>query len=205
MAITAHHARLEPPSPGRENAAVACGCAGQSAPPAIPPVGAGTTDDGASFEVLYRSISPRLERFVRREEPAEADDISGEVWLAVTRCLPRFRGDVDGFEALVFTIARRRISDHRRRRARRRTDAVANESLVEWEGDHETENEALEQLRTRATLEVLVSTLSPAQLDVVVLRVIHGLPVEQVATMLGRSPGNVRIIQHRALKRLRAS
>jgi RNA polymerase sigma-70 factor (ECF subfamily) len=125
--------------------------------------------------------------------------------LALTGYLSRFRGDADGFEALVFTIARRRISDHRRRRARRRTDTVANDSLSERAGDEETDVQAIDQLRTRATLEELVRTLSPAQVEVIMLRVVHGLPVERVATMLGRSPGNVRILQHRALKRLRAS
>jgi RNA polymerase sigma-70 factor (ECF subfamily) len=72
-------------------------------------------------------------------------------------------------------------------------------------GDEEPDVDALDQLRTRATLEELVRALSPAQVEVVVLRVVHGLPVERVAALLGRSPGNVRILQHRALKRLRAS
>jgi RNA polymerase sigma-70 factor (ECF subfamily) len=185
-----------------------CRCGSQPAAPLFALAG----DDGrpdaadhATFERLYRAINPRLQRFVRREEPAEADDISADVWLAVARYLPRFRGDADGFEALIFTIARRRITDHRRRRARRRTDLVANESLADHPGDDEPESEALDQLRTRATLEELVRALSPAQVEVVVLRIVHGLPVERVATMLGRSPGNVRILQHRALKRLRAS
>jgi RNA polymerase sigma-70 factor, ECF subfamily len=186
----------------------ACRCGSAPAPPLFALTGHGGTPDAAdhaAFEHLYRAINPRLQRFVRRAEPAEADDISADVWLAVARYLSRFRGDADGFEALVFTIARRRITDHRRRRARRRTDLVANETLADHAGDDEPDVEALDQLRTRATLEELVRALSPAQVEVVVLRVVHGLPVERVATMLGRSPGNVRILQHRALKRLRAS
>jgi RNA polymerase sigma-70 factor (ECF subfamily) len=186
----------------------ACRCGGRPAPPLFALTGDdGTPDatDDATFEHLYRTISPRLLRFVRRAEPAEAEDISADVWLAVARYLPRFRGDADGFEALLFTIARRRITDHRRRRTRRRTDLVANESLADHAGDDEPDNEALDELGTRATFEELVRALSPAQVQVVVLRILHGLPVERVATMLGRSPGNVRILQHRALKRLRAS
>jgi RNA polymerase sigma-70 factor, ECF subfamily len=188
--------------------AVACRCSSEPTAPLFALTGDGGAEDEAdlaTFEGLYRAITPRLHRFVRRAEPTEADDITAEVWLDVTRYLPRFRGDADGFEALVFTIARRRITDHRRRRARRRTDAVSNESLSDYAGADEPESEAIDQLRTRATLEELVRTLSPAQVEVVVLRVVHGLPVERVATMLGRSPGNVRILQHRALKRLRAS
>jgi RNA polymerase sigma-70 factor, ECF subfamily len=167
------------------------------------------TDHGptgpTTFEQLYRAISPRLHRFVRRAEPIEADDISAEVWLSMLRYLPWFRGDAAGFEALVFTIARRRIIDHRRRRARRRTEPVAIDSLPERAGDDEPELEAIDELCTRAALHELIRLLPAAQVEVVVLRVVHGLPVERVAAMLGRSAGNVRILQHRALKRLRAS
>lgn len=187
---------------------LACRCGSHTEAPLFTLTGDGGTADAVdrtTFEHLYRTIGPRLERFVRRAEPAEADDISADVWFAVARYLPRFHGDADGFEALVFTIARRRITDHRRRRARRRTDLVANETFADHAGDEEPEVEALDQLRTRATLEELVRVLSPAQVEVVLLRVVHGLPVERVAAMLGRSPGNVRILQHRALKRLRAS
>ena len=47
--------------------------------------------------------------------------------------------------------------------------------------------------------------LPKPQAEVVVLRVVYGLSVERVAALVGRSPGNVRILQHRALKRLRAA
>ncbi len=161
--------------------------------------------DRRTLECLYRAIGPRLHGFVRRAEPADADDICAEVWLAAVGYVRRFRGDADGFEDLLFKIARRRITDHRRRRARRRTDVVATELLPDRADHHQPEVTAIEQLRTRAAVEQLVRTLPPAQVDVVVLRVMHGLSVERVATILGRSPGNVRILHHRALKRLRAS
>jgi RNA polymerase sigma-70 factor, ECF subfamily len=161
--------------------------------------------DRPTLELVYQRISPRLHGYVRRAEPSDADDICADVWLAVVRYLPMFRGDADGLEALVFTIARRRIIDHRRRRSRRRTDVVDTHSLVERPGSDETELTALNELRSRAALVELARRLPVAQVDVVVLRVMHGLPVECVATILGRSPGAVRLLQHRALQRLRAS
>lgn len=169
----------------------------------IPLFAPAETLDGETFDALYRRISPRLQRFVRRAEPREADDIVSDVWLAVARYIPRFRGDAEGFEALVFTIARRRISDHRRRRARRRTDTAAGEVFCERPGDDEPETDAVDGLCTRETIEALVRRLPPSQVEVVVLRVMYGLPVERVAALLGRSPGSVRILHHRALKRLR--
>src|SRR5439155_366621 len=73
--------------------------------------------------VIYRDLHPRLVRFFRSQESREADDLVGEVWLAVAQGLALFDGDEAGLRAWVFTIARRRLVDHRRRAAFRRTDA----------------------------------------------------------------------------------
>jgi RNA polymerase sigma factor (sigma-70 family) len=191
---------------GEGCAAVADGCHATPAPLFALVGGAGVLDDPVdrrTFERLYRSPRPRLHRFVRMVEPSDAEDIAAEVWLAVTAYLCRFRAEGEGFEALVFTIARRRITDHRRRRAYRRTDTVANDSLTDGTGNAETDREAMDQLRTRATLEELFGTLPRAQVEVVVLRVLYGLPVERVATRALRresftrcSASNRRPIRH---------
>jgi RNA polymerase sigma-70 factor (ECF subfamily) len=47
-----------------------------------------------------------------------------------------------------------------------------------------------------------VAVLSPDQADVVLMRVVGGLDVDQVARVLGKEPGAVRSLQHRALRRL---
>ena len=48
----------------------------------------------------------------------------------------------------------------------------------------------------------IVALLPPDQAEIVLLRVVGGLPVEEVAAITGRRPGTVRVLQHRALRRL---
>ena len=48
-----------------------------------------------------------------------------------------------------------------------------------------------------------LSGLAPTQAEVVFLRVLAGLDVDDVAAILGKTPGAVRVLQHRALQRLR--
>ena len=48
----------------------------------------------------------------------------------------------------------------------------------------------------------VLAVLSPDQAEVVLLRVIGGLRVSQVAELLGKRPGTVRVLQHRGLRRL---
>jgi RNA polymerase sigma-70 factor (ECF subfamily) len=50
----------------------------------------------------------------------------------------------------------------------------------------------------------MAGVLTPDQADVVLLRVLVGLDVEQVANVLGKRPATVRVLQHKALRRLAA-
>jgi RNA polymerase sigma-70 factor (ECF subfamily) len=64
------------------------------------------------------------------------------------------------------------------------------------------EEEALSSLGTDWAVNLITSSLSPEQADVVLLRVIGDLDVDTVARIVGKRPGNVRVLQHRALRRL---
>lgn len=163
------------------------------------------TEGLPSISTLYRLHHARLHNFVRQREPREVDDICAEVWEDVVGYIDRFEGDTEGLEGLLFVIARRRISDHRRKRARRRTDVVDDVMFVDRAGNDRTDRDALDPLHSVAVLEELLRDLTPAQIDVVMLRIVHGLSVDRVAALLSRTPGNVRIIQHRAMKQLRAA
>jgi RNA polymerase sigma-70 factor (ECF subfamily) len=62
---------------------------------------------------------------------------------------------------------------------------------------------ALENLDTRAAI-ALVARLPPLQAEVIMLRVVAGLDVDAVASLVGRSSGAVRVAAHRGLRRLAA-
>ena len=81
--------------------------------------------DAAAITRLYRDLQPRLLRILRVEVGDAADDVASQTWLEVVGALRRFEGDQRGFRALLYTIARRRMADHRRTQ-RRRPLAVIN-------------------------------------------------------------------------------
>lgn len=154
-----------------------------------------------ALSALYRELQPRLLRYLHVQEPSDAEDLASEVWLDVAAGLAGFEGDEEGFGAWVFTIARRRVLDLRRRNGRRRTDAVPPASLQGLEGAADCETEALAALSLRTALARLAA-LPRDQAEVLALRVIAGLDVAQVATIVGKRPGTVRVLQHRGLDRL---
>jgi RNA polymerase sigma-70 factor (ECF subfamily) len=100
----------------------------------------------------------------------------------------------------VFTVAHHLVIDERRRRSRRPqlapfddielpTADAADEALVSL-GD--------ERVRR------LLAELEPDQRDVVLLRIVADLSIEDTASALGKRPGAVKSLQHRAMRALRA-
>jgi RNA polymerase sigma-70 factor (ECF subfamily) len=144
-----------------------------------------------------------LLRFLRSQEPRVADDLSGEVWLGVASNLHRFEGDAAGFRAWLFTIARRRVAEHRRRGVRRPSVPVDPDHLHERdEPSPGGPPEPGEVLGAQEAVDRLLEGLTEDQALVVSLRVLADLDVATVAHLLDRSESWVRVTQHRALRRL---
>lgn len=156
---------------------------------------------------LYEDLHPRLRNFVRRYETYDFDEICGEVWENLVTYVGRIDGEIEGLERIAFTMARRRIIDHRRRRKTRQTFTVDHEHPVFYHlvARDQTDEDAIKKIRDSGIRAELLVTLTPPQVEVLMLRIMHDLSVEEVAKRLGRSQGGVRIIQHRALARLRAT
>jgi RNA polymerase sigma-70 factor (ECF subfamily) len=153
---------------------------------------------------------PRLLRFLRGLEPSVADDLAGEVWLAVAVRLDRFVGGERDFRAWLFAVARNRLADHRRRAARRPRLVAIDGQLVDTVHDQgpvvssDPAELAIDRLSAQEAIDALVADLTPEQAEVVLLRIVGGLSVDEVAMLTSRSPGAVRVLQHRALTRLAA-
>lgn len=159
-----------------------------------------------ALAAIYRRHHGRLLRVLGTEVGDAAEDVASQTWLEVFGSLGRFEGDEQGFRAFLFTVARRRVADHRRTRWRRPVTAVEPEVL------HATADPApaIEELVASgldgdAAVRRIVEILGEDGARVVLLRIVAGLSVEEVAGIVGRSPGAVRVLQHRALKKLAAA
>ena len=157
--------------------------------------------EGTALGFLFRDLHPRILRYLQTLEPSEAEDLASDTWLDVSAGLGRFGGDERALRAWAFTIARRRLVDLRRRRMRRPTVATEAERLEEIGPTGDVEDEAMTELATGSALK-RIARLSPEQAEVVLLRVLGGLSVEDVARLIDKRPVTVRVIQHRALRRL---
>jgi RNA polymerase sigma-70 factor (ECF subfamily) len=158
----------------------------------------GSAQEGETWALgrLYENLQPAVLAYLRAQD-LEAEDIASDAWIDVARGLRRFTGDEAAFRRWVFTIARRRLIDARRSRTRRRTDPVP----PEWLDSPVSDNQA-ERLGSNQAARDIVAVLPELQAQVVMLRVVAGFDVDEVAEILDKRPGAVRALQHRALRRL---
>ncbi len=165
--------------------------------------------DAHALGRLYDTYRDRVVRFAtgRLGDAEKAEDVTSETFESVLRNLGSYRAGTD-FEAWLFTIARRRVADHFRRRSRRREVGLDEAATVHPEGSPVLPavagpEEAVLAAERRAEVAGAFRRLRADQQEVLALRVLGGLSAVQVAEVLGKSEGAVRVAQHRALRSLR--
>lgn len=155
-----------------------------------------------AFEDLFARVGGRLVGFLRALGAADPDGAANEVLLRAFRNIDRFDGSEVEFRAWVFAIARNLLVDERRR-AGRRPEAVATDpsELTPLAGAAGIEESApgVDDDRIRRCL----AALSTEQREVLLLRVIADLSIEDTAELLGKTSGAVKALQHRAVRALR--
>jgi RNA polymerase sigma-70 factor, ECF subfamily len=157
--------------------------------------------DTAAFAVLWRAHQPPLLRYLRVIVGESAEDVASETWLQATRDLRGFTGSPAGFRVWLFTIARNRAIDERRR-ARRRPEEPRDPIERDLPGSRpDVADEVIQRSGVDWALRV-IATLPKDQAEAVMLRVVAGLDVAQTAQVLGKRPGAVRVAAMRGLRRL---
>ncbi|HEX6420579.1 MAG TPA: RNA polymerase sigma factor [Acidimicrobiales bacterium] len=154
-----------------------------------------------AFEQIYRLLAGQVASYLRWHRASDPDGLTNDVFAQVHRKLGSFEGDGDGFRSWLFTIAHHRMIDDRRR-ANRQPAVLDDAGLDESAGVGDVEEDAFADMASDSVRDLL-SVLSPDQRDVVLLRIVADLSVEEVARLLGKREGAVKALQHRALSALR--
>jgi RNA polymerase sigma-70 factor (ECF subfamily) len=165
-------------------------------------IAAARRGDATAFTTIWRVLAPKVAGYLAARGAEDPDGLTSDVFLAVLPKLRDVTGGAAGLRTFVFSVAHARMVDEARRRARRPAtvafDVAQHDSIAP-----SAEQQALDELDTDHVRGVL-ARLPADYRDVLALRVIGDLSVEQAATALGRSTGAVKQLQRRALLALRA-
>ena len=160
--------------------------------------------DQDAFARLWRQFQPGLLRYLRVKAGPAAEDLAADTWFRVVRALPTFEGDESGFRGWLFTTARNRLTDWYRKGSRHDEVVCEGSLFTALPATSDVESDAEEHSATDAAL-ALISGLPADQAEAVMLRIVAGLDVSMVASIMERSPGSVRVLCHRGLRCLERS
>ncbi|MFE9576262.1 sigma-70 family RNA polymerase sigma factor [Nocardia sp. NPDC006044] len=171
-------------------------------------IGPAAAGDRNAITEIVRIVHPLVRRYcgARLGNTAHlqvtADDVVQEILIATVNAIPRYRDQGKSFLAFVYGIAANKVAD-----AFRRSQQHPAYPMAEMPDTASTEagpEEWALALERRAATKELMKILAPAHREVLVMRIVLGWSAAQTAEAIGTSPGVVRVMQHRALNKLRA-
>jgi len=126
----------------------------------------------------------------------DAEDLTTQTFLKMLESIKKFRWRAAPFSAWLFRIAHNLAMDHFR--ATRRWQPEENVPEQAGEEEPSAEAQALQSIGRQSMLE-LIENLSEEQQQVLTLKFVFNFPNSDVATILGKTEGAVKSLQHRAL------
>lgn len=158
----------------------------------------GAAQEGAewAWSRLYHSLAAQLAGYARAKQAPDPEEVVGEVFHDIARNITGFSGNEAGFRSWVFGIAHNRLIDQWRKQQRRRQ---GRPTIGETASAEQT---ALAELWDSPAFRALAQ-LTEGQREVMVLRTIGDMSLEQVAEILETNVNSVKALQHRAVTRLK--
>lgn len=162
------------------------------------------TKDPDVFGRFYDLYVERVYRFIyfKVSSQEEAEDLTAETFLKVWQHLVDGK-KIEHLNAFVYQIARNVVIDWYRKRASHKTVDMEDEDLAAIPDDAPSVVETTIRKFDAEQLEKYLRQLKEEYRDIIILKYLDELSVEEIATVLDKSRGNVRVLAHRALVTLR--
>lgn len=158
--------------------------------------------DANAFGMLYESHLDAIYRYIfyRVSTHQDAEDLTEIVFLKAWQAVAGYQMDGIPFRAWLYRIAHNTVVDHYR--TRKETEPLEKHLAI---SDEQMLLEKQVLVREEAQqLARIVGQLAPLHQHVLILRFVQGLSHAEVAEVLGKGEGAVRVLQYRALKELQA-
>jgi RNA polymerase sigma-70 factor, ECF subfamily len=159
--------------------------------------------DPDALTEVYRALSGPLTAYLRSQvrDPQLAEDLATETFLKLVRGCRRLEGGPFQIRSWLYRVAQRNVIDHLRARSRR-PDEELTDLPPEQINDESDPAFAVEDRDTLERIRKALEQLSPDQAEVLRLRLIAGLSAPEVASVVGKTEGAVRALQHRGVATL---
>ena len=164
--------------------------------------------DREAFGLLYDRYAPRIYRFIflKTGHRSDAEDLLHEVFISAWKGISRYEAGAFPVTSWLYQIARNRVIDHyRAAKGGVSLDELLENNALPIELASTSSGILLEALNRKLELHEAmqaVRALPEEQQTVVIMRFVEDLSPEEVGQAIGKTAGAVRLIQHRAIKKL---
>lgn len=155
----------------------------------------------AAFSLVYQTYASQVLGYLTARGVEDPEAAMQEVFLSVLPRLNTVHGGQAGLRTFIFSVAHARMVDDHRRQSRSPVKLPFEPELDQRE-DASAEKEALQRISPTEVLRLL-DGLPRDQREVLTLRLVGGLTIEQTAETIEKSTGSVKQLQRRALLKLR--
>jgi RNA polymerase sigma-70 factor (ECF subfamily) len=158
--------------------------------------------NAAALAEIYDGHAPAIYRYLVRllGDPAQAEDLTGEVFLKLLEVLGTRREPRDRIDGWLYRVAHNLAMDTFRRQ--KKAPAVPLDEELAAEG--RPLQQVVEQKMAGGQLRASIRKLTSDQQQVILLRFAEDRPLVEVAHLMGKTEGAVKTLQHRAISRLRS-
>lgn len=163
--------------------------------------------DELAVSALYQEMLPRIYRFLAfsTQDQDAAEDLTASTFLQMVKSIRKFSSK-GNFRNWLYTIAKRELNHWIRDKYRLPTTPLAlvsESSLIANTADSDQLDNDRFQKGLINSLESVWQQLPAQMAEVVKLRFLESKSVQEVATAIGFSPANVKVITHRAIKKIK--
>lgn len=160
------------------------------------PIDATTLHSKTEFSEVYRLYGPQIHNYILRRtaDKAVTEDLTSIVFIKAWKARASFKGG--SALAWLYQISRNVLTDYWRSKkdVPLETDPVS---------ENETFGDTIDKEQLSQYLRRAIASLPTTMHAVITMKFIEGRSGKEVATVLGLNEGNVRVLQYRALKRIR--
>ncbi len=165
--------------------------------------------EAEAFGLLYDYYLPKIYRFVllKVSHREEAEDLTHQAFLKAWEHVDKYKDEGFPFSSWLYRIARNTIIDHYRSTKHSKND-VGIDELEERIGELPEIDVVPLDARLDQKIEIFqistaIKKLKDIEQDIIIMRFVDDLPHEEVARVVGKSVSATKLIQHRAIKKIK--
>lgn len=160
-----------------------------------------------AFEEIYDYYAPKIYRFVyfRVSSVEDAEDLVSQIFIKLLKSLTRESGrEVNNLQAFIYSIARNLVTDfYRQKKIVIAFDDKIKNELIDSKRSIENLNLSIDfSIEINNTMQAVKGLEDNCQ-EIIILRFVNDLSIKEIAIILGKSSGSIKVSLHRAIKKLR--